>query len=912
MESKGTLSKNKVYILANGLFLVIALLNINLYTVSINMYRIILLWIFGYSIVYISSFKTDEFINILKVGCLVLVFVSILGVVNLKIQKFQIVLLNLSIINMSTFIYLTISKVKKLRISPILIFYSAFVILDYFIRNIFSDINWNMIIILINICISMFNLLYLLNKLDSNIEHYKLIKDLTYFVFFTTIICFVAISKINIVDSDRLIGVIYLLLCNHTYYVYVYSLNNRVVYPYYELDSINKKLSKKSEQLGKINLAIEKDMIIQRTLKNYIDQRKELLRQALDTIPNVWIVTDYDFNISYTNNKFKDEFSKDMNNYYKILTFIKEDEKVAEKLKKFDNDISIIDKLVELNDKIYLLSLSNNKDESNYLISLNDITNEIKIDEEIRNINKDYENIILNIPSPILVRSAEGGIKKNKVISINKKYEKSFKCVSSDLVDMTLEQYFETFNIDFFDNREFKRLNLTQEKKAEIVSYNDTANCIVNFVMSDSEGEEHVEEVRVGDYWSDNKLFKLLTFRDITKEINILRIVNEQKIIYEKLLDVIPEAIFLEDLSTSRVLYTNRAFRELFGISSDVLGVTTQKYRNILVKKYINNLNIGEREKSIHIVNENNHIKEVKMISRTLYFGQKRSRVRIIKDLSVQRESERLKKALIKQRQYDQMKMEFYANISHELKTPLNNIYSSVQLIENLYKKGKIIDFQDILKEHIKITKQNMFRLLRLIDNIINISQVKSDIYKIKAVNFDIIDITERIVTSISSYAKSKGIDLIFDTDEETVMVGLDPESIERIILNILSNAIKFTLEGGEILVGIYKKDETVEIIIKDTGVGIDKEKLKDIFNRFKQIENSGISNEFGSGIGLCLTKSLIEIQNGKIYIDSKVGEGTNVKVIFPIKEVVEEVYDNSNYNDNIEKFEIEFFDIYK
>lgn len=827
MESKGTLSKNKVYILANGLFLVIALLNISLYTVSINMYRIILLWIFGYSIVYISNFKTDEFINILKVGCLVLVFVSILGVVNLKIQKFQIVLLNLSIINMSTFIYLTISKVKKLRISPILIFYSAFVILDYFIRNIFRDINWNMIIVLINVCISLFNLLYLLNKLDSNIEHYKLIKDLTYFIFFTTIIGFVAIYKINIVDSNRFIGVIYLLLCNHTYYVYVYSLRNRVVYPYYELDSINKKLSKKSEQLGKINLVIEKDMIIQRKLKNYIDQRKELLRQALDTIPNVWIVTDYDFNISYTNNKFKDEFSKDMDNYYKILTFIKEDEKVAEKLKKFDNDISIIDKLVELNGKIYLLSLSNNKDESNYLISLNDITNEIKIDEEIRHINKDYENIILNIPSPILVRSAEGGIKKNKVISINKKYEKSFKCTSSDLVDMTLEQYFETFNIDFFDNREFKRLNLTQEKKAEIVSYNDTANCIVNFVMSDSEGEEHVEEVRVGDYWSDNKLFKLLTFRDITKEINILRTVNEQKIIYEKLLDVIPEAIFLEDLS-------------------------------------------------------------------------------------VQRESERLKKALIKQRQYDQMKMEFYANISHELKTPLNNIYSSVQLVENLYKKGKIIDFQDILKEHIKITKQNMFRLLRLIDNIINISQVKSDIYKIKAVNFDIIDITERIVTSISSYAKSKGIDLIFDTDEETVMVGLDPESIERIILNILSNSIKFTLEGGEILVGIYKKDETVEIIIKDTGVGIEKEKLNDIFNRFKQIENSGISNEFGSGIGLCLTKSLIEIQNGKIYIDSKVGEGTNVKIIFPIKEVVEEVYDNSNYNDNIEKFEIEFFDIYK
>lgn len=912
MESKGTLRKNKVYILANGLFLIIALLNINLYTVSINMYRIILLWIFGYSIVYITSFEKDEFINILKLGCLVLVFVGILGIAELEIQKFQVMILNLSIINISTFIYLTISKIKKLRISYLLIFNSIFVIVDYFLRSIFNNFYLNMIIMAINIVISLFNLLFVLNKINSEAEHYSLIKNLSYFALFATIIGFITTCQISIVDTDRLIGVVYLLLCNHTYYVYVYSLSNRIVYPYYELNSINKKLSKKSEQLSKINLAIEKDMTIQKTLKNYIDERKELLRQALDTIPNVWIITDYDFNISYTNNAFKDEFSKDMKNFYHILNFIKEDEHVAEKLKKFDKDISIIDKQVELNNKIYLLSLSNNEEESNYLISLNNITNEIKMDKEIRAINKDYENIILNIPSPILVRSAEGGIKKNKVISINKKYEKSFKCTSKELVNMTLEKYFETFNIDFFDNRDFKRLNLTKEKKAEIVSYNDTANCIVNFVMSDSDGEEHVEEVRVGDYWSNNKLFKLLTFRDITKEINILRTVNEQKIIYEKLLDAIPEAIFLEDLSTSRVLYTNRAFRELFGISSDVLGVTTQKYRNILVKKYINNLNIGEREKSIHIVNENNHIKEVNMISRTLYFGQKRSRVRIIKDLSVQRESERLKKALIKQRQYDQMKMEFYANISHELKTPLNNIYSSVQLIENLYKKGKIIDCQDILREHIKITKQNMFRLLRLIDNIINISQVKSEIYKIKAVNFDIIDITERIVTSISSYAKSKGIDLVFDTNEETMRVGLDPESIERIILNILSNAIKFTLEGGEILVGIYKEGANVEILIKDTGIGIEKEKLNDIFNRFKQIENSGISNEFGSGIGLCLAKSLIEIQNGEIYIDSKLGEGTEVKIIFPIKEVVEEVYDKSNYNDNIEKFEIEFFDIYK
>jgi signal transduction histidine kinase len=90
------------------------------------------------------------------------------------------------------------------------------------------------------------------------------------------------------------------------------------------------------------------------------------------------------------------------------------------------------------------------------------------------------------------------------------------------------------------------------------------------------------------------------------------------------------------------------------------------------------------------------------MISRKLYFGQKESRVRIIRDLSVQRESERLKNALLKQRKYDQMKMEFYANISHELKTPLNNIYSSSQLIEKLFDKGKIKETQNILERTFK------------------------------------------------------------------------------------------------------------------------------------------------------------------------------------------------------------------
>ncbi len=163
---------------------------------------------------------------------------------------------------------------------------------------------------------------------------------------------------------------------------------------------------------------------------------------------------------------------------------------------------------------------------------------------------------------------------------------------------------------------------------------------------------------------------------------------------------------------------------------------------------------------------------------------------------------------------------------------------------------------------------------------------------------------------SVSDYIKSKGVNIIFDTDDEERIIAVDADKIERIMLNLLSNAVKFTDKGGEILVNI----ENVRISVKDSGIGIPEEKIKLIFDRFAQVDNSLIRNKEGSGIGLSLVKLLIEMHGGYIKVNSTVGEGSEFIVELPVTLTQSnemESLDYYNCDNKIEKILIEFSDIY-
>ena len=256
---------------------------------------------------------------------------------------------------------------------------------------------------------------------------------------------------------------------------------------------------------------------------------------------------------------------------------------------------------------------------------------------------------------------------------------------------------------------------------------------------------------------------------------------------------------------------------------------------------------------------------------------------------------------------------EIFANVSHELKTPLNVIFSANQLIEFYLKNSLIEDNKEKIFKNINTIKQNCYRFIKLINNIVDISKMNSGFLRVNLSNENIVDITENIVQSISEYINGKDISIIFDTNTEEKIMACDPEKIERVILNLISNAIKFTNKDGSIFVNLIDKGDTVEIDVKDTGIGIEEKYLNNIFGRFEQVNKSLSRNAEGSGIGLSLVKSIVEMHDGKISVESKVGEGSIFKIELPVKTIEEtKVIEQSKaINNKIEMINIEFSDIY-
>jgi two-component system sensor histidine kinase ChiS len=267
-------------------------------------------------------------------------------------------------------------------------------------------------------------------------------------------------------------------------------------------------------------------------------------------------------------------------------------------------------------------------------------------------------------------------------------------------------------------------------------------------------------------------------------------------------------------------------------------------------------------------------------------------------------------------RAYDKVKTEFIANMSHELRTPLNVICSAIQLLKSLDGSKKLGDEKIIY--YINIMNQNSLRLLRLINNIIDTTKIEGNYIRPHLKNGDIVYVIEEISQSVAEYIKSRGITLIFDTDVEEKIIAFDEEKIERIILNLLSNAVKFTEKNGSILVNVYDKGDFIEISIKDTGVGIPKDRLEFIFQRFAQIDKSTSRQNEGSGIGLALVKSLVEMHEGKIHANSIEGKGSEFIITLPVRLVDKEQEENNLNNKEVfdakyeENLSIEFSDIYK
>jgi signal transduction histidine kinase/DNA-binding response OmpR family regulator/ligand-binding sensor domain-containing protein len=219
----------------------------------------------------------------------------------------------------------------------------------------------------------------------------------------------------------------------------------------------------------------------------------------------------------------------------------------------------------------------------------------------------------------------------------------------------------------------------------------------------------------------------------------------------------------------------------------------------------------------------------------------------------------------------------FFANISHELRTPLTLVLGP---LKQLQETSEIKE--EKLKHMLSIAGKNGMRLQELVEQVLDVTRLDSGTIKPNFESLDILEYLNLITESFQSQTIKKGVALTSELPAGTVIIMADKDKVQKIVVNLISNALKFTLKGGSILVSLNDKKEEVELKITDTGIGIEADRLSLIFDRFHSNDRSDLKSGDGLGIGLHLTKELVDLHHGNITVESELGKGSTFTVVLP------------------------------
>jgi signal transduction histidine kinase/ligand-binding sensor domain-containing protein/DNA-binding response OmpR family regulator len=282
------------------------------------------------------------------------------------------------------------------------------------------------------------------------------------------------------------------------------------------------------------------------------------------------------------------------------------------------------------------------------------------------------------------------------------------------------------------------------------------------------------------------------------------------------------------------------------------------------------------------------------LIAGMLFFMRRRGIQKIRKQFEIEKEKREAKLLIEQERQearrmheLDIMKIKFFTNVSHEFRTPLSLIMAPVDKIL----KHTVVEEQ---RDQLKMINRNAKRLLNMVNQLLDFRKMEVQELRLHARNGDFISFIKEMVYSFSDVAEKKHITLVFDSEIQSLTISFDHDKIERIIFNLLSNAFKFTPDGGHVSVLLAMIEKTpqkrlLEIKVIDTGIGIPLDKQDKIFERFFQNEVPGTMVNQGSGIGLSITKEFVKLHNGKISVESEPGKGSYFTILLPVDLASEE-----------------------
>jgi len=373
--------------------------------------------------------------------------------------------------------------------------------------------------------------------------------------------------------------------------------------------------------------------------------------------------------------------------------------------------------------------------------------------------------------------------------------------------------------------------------------------------------------------------------RDITEKKKNEEQLKESEQKFKAIFDAAIDGIIIVDPKTKKFIMGNKIICNMLGYAADEINKLS--ISDIHPKEALHQV-MEQFERQIRgeiIITSNLPVKRkdgnifyADIASSTLQIKGREGVIGFFRDITERKKYEEgLKKMNDKLKEIDVAKTNFLNVVSHELKTPLTAITAHLSILD---------DFKNSLDEQgqtsLDAVERNNQMLRMLIDNILETSMIETGKFELNFSKVDINKVIKEAASNLKILSEKRGINII-DQTEKLPLIDADEMRIREILNNLIGNSIKFT-ENGSIILKAKKNEKHVLVSIIDTGIGIPKDKIKNLFQKFYQV-NSSIGRRYGgSGLGLAITKQLIELQGGKIEVKSEIGKGSTFSFTLPIK----------------------------
>ncbi|MCH1963617.1 HAMP domain-containing histidine kinase [Clostridium perfringens] len=467
-------------------------------------------------------------------------------------------------------------------------------------------------------------------------------------------------------------------------------------------------------------------------------------------------------------------------------------------------------------------------------------------------------------------------------------------------------------NIIFLNNlndiNNIKRLGVFFSQILEFSAYYVLVEGIIRFSLNKSFNSINRVMLLKREEYKRNK-------RYLQKKIDELKglefLLEKEELLFNKMISTIGDYIFI--FKDEKLFYLNNEALEFLGIRNreSILFESMEVLYEEILKKQV----YSKEKKSIdsyeEIIFKNINGGYSNGEFYTIPFGDN-YKIIIINDITKKNNALRLNKYLKDKLEEENIKGEFFTNICHELRTPINVISSALQL-NNLNIENRNI--KSIERNNLVI-KQNCLRLIRTINNFIDANKISEGQIEANVMVLNVVEVVENILDASAEYINKKKINFVFDPDFEEIFIAIDRDFLERIILNLLSNSVKYGRIDGNIYVKIYFEGKNLVIMIENDGVSISYDEQKYIFDKFTKSNKALNRTQEGSGLGLYISKSLMKMQGGDLKVEIYEGYGNKFKLyfydvdLFKETDRTEHIFNNNYYNLK-ERAEIEFSDIY-